>query len=604
MYKKNSSPESTSEESFATLFTEMPGIPLQGKIVKGTVIALKRDEAIVDVGLKSEGRVPLKEFSMEGRPPELSIGDIVDVFIERYEDRSGAIVLSREKALREVVWHELEQARAENRCVTGTIFSKVRGGFMVDLKGMAAFLPGSQIDIRPLRDVSTLMNTPLSFHVIKMDSLRGGARNVVVSRRAVLEAMSAEDRAQKIANLQEGQVVSGVVRNTMSYGAFVDIGGLDGLLHNTDISYKRIGHASEVLKIGQTIQVKILKFNPETQRISLGMKQLEEDPWDSLDASFVVGAHVKGIVTNVTEYGLFVEIKENIEGLVYISDLSWRKNVFPAHVAAIGQEIEIVVLDIDKERRRIGLGIKQLTENPWTRITRDFPIGSTLESVVTNVTEFGLFVRVVLEVDGLVHANDLSWEKPGEEALKSYKKGDVVQVKVLEIDEERERIGLGIKQLSSDPREELFSSLEKDMVVTCTITALKTEGISVTLSNGAPGFIKKAELSRDRQERRIDRFAVGEKVDAKILSINKAQRQVSLSIRILELEEEKQAMEEFGSSDSGASLGEILGSVITKANQKKESEEKNGPPSSPTPLQEEEVKKPTKRRKKAAEKGA
>ncbi|MDR0406657.1 MAG: 30S ribosomal protein S1 [Holosporales bacterium] len=560
-----------SGENFADLFKQSSSYtPLQGNVVKGTVVALDRDFASVDVGLKSEGRIPLKEFSSGGHDQELRIGDIVNVFIERYEDRSGAIVLSRERALREVVWEGLEKAYAENQCVTGIIFGKVKGGFTVDLEGTIAFLPGSQIDIRPIRDVTPFMNIKQSFHILKMDRSRGSSGNIVVSRRAVLEESGAEERASLVANLKEGQVISGVVRSTTNYGAFIDIGGVDGLLHNTDISWKRIGHASELLKSGQKIQVKILRFNPETQRISLGMKQLESNPWSSLNPSFTVGAHIKGIVTNVTEYGIFVEVEEGIEGLVYVSDVSWKKNISPAKVASVGQEIEVVILDVDIERRRMGLGIKQLVDNPWVIIERDFPVGTEFEAPITNVADFGLFVRVTQEIDGLVHANDISWEKPGEIEIKSYKREDVIKVKVLDIDVEKERIGLGIKQLSPDPCSEAFLNFKKGMVVTCTVSELKIDGINVTLSNGMLGFIKKVELAKDREYRRIDRFAVGEKMDAKILAVNKSQRRLSLSVRALEIDEEKQVMKEFGSSDSGASLGDILGAAITKAEQKEE----------------------------------
>ncbi|MDR2416987.1 MAG: 30S ribosomal protein S1 [Holosporales bacterium] len=561
-----------SGESFADLFERSARIPLQGRVVKGTVVCLDRDCVLVDVGLKSEGRVPLKEFAVEGRTPEIAVGDVVDVFIERYEDRNGSVVLSREKALREVVWGELEKALAENLCVPGVVFGKVKGGFTVDLKGMIAFLPGSHVDIRPMRDITPLMNIELPFRVLKMDRSRGSGGNIVVSRRAVLEESGVEGRANLVATLKEGQVVSGIVRSTTSYGAFVDIGGLDGLLHNTDISWKRIGHASEVLKHGQEIQVKVLRFNPETQRVSLGMKQLGEDPWESLDDSYTVGTRLKGPVTNVAEYGIFVEVKEGVEGLVYVSDMSWQKNISPAKIASVGQEMEVVILDVDNTRRRMSLGIKQLTENPWLAITKDFPVGAEFEAPIKNVAEFGLFVRITSDIDGLVHANDLSWEKPGEEALKDYKRGDIVKVKVIDIDMEKERVGLGIKQLSPDPYRAAFADLKKGMVVTCTVAALKEDGIDVTLSNGTLGFIKKIDLAKDRQDRRIDRFAVGEKVDAKILTINKPQRRLSLSIRALEVDEEKQAMEEFGSSDSGASLGDILGAAITRVEQKRKGE--------------------------------
>ena len=549
------------EKSFAELFEESCEKSLwENKVVKGKIVAVDSNFVTIDVGLKSEGRVALSEFNYNGNV-ELKAGDEIDVFIDRYEDKSGSIVLSREKALREAAWDDLEKSFKEGENVMGTMFNRVKGGFMVNLGGVTAFLPGSQVDVRPVKDISPLMGVEQPFLILKMDKQR---ENIVVSRKGVLEGANAEERAKVIEKLEEGQILDGIVKNITSYGAFVDIGGVDGLLHNTDISWKRINHPSEVLTPGQEIKVKVIKFNKETKRISLGMKQLVADPWEGVDVEFTVGSKVKGKVTNVTDYGIFVEVKEGVEGLVYVSEISWKKNVSPSKVATAGEEIDVIVLDVDVAKRRMGLGIKQLQDNPWTKLAEGFPVGKVFDSVISNVAEFGLFVKVADDIDGMVHINDISWERVKVEDFAKFKKGDAVKVKVLEVDVEKERISLGMKQLTENPYGDSDVDVRKGVVVTCVVTEVKEDGLEVILPNGVHGFIKKADLAKDRQDRKTDRFAVGEKVDAKITSVDRTGRKVGLSIKTLEIEEEKQVMAEFGSSDSGASLGDILGLAINK----------------------------------------
>ena len=561
-----------SGESFADMLEQSLGTKggFEGKVVKGIIVSIENGFAVIDVGGKSEGRVPLREFEQNGQSAELKVSDLVEVFLERMEGRDGEASLSREKAKREESWVVLQQSFDKQAHVIGIIFGRVKGGFTVDLSGATAFLPGSQVDIRPVRDVTPLMGTPQPFQILKMDRARG---NIVVSRRAVLEESRAEARTELVANLKEGQILSGVVKNITDYGAFVDLGGVDGLLHVTDIAWKRINHPSEALQIGQQVNVQVIRFNAETQRISLGMKQLETDPWEGVVAKYPVGLKMKGRVTNITDYGAFVELEPGIEGLVHVSEMSWtKKNVHPGKIVSQSQEVEVIVLDIDMQKRRISLGIKQCMENPWTQFRAGNTIGSTLSGEVRNITEFGLFVGLPGDIDGMVHMSDLSWDLAGEEAIKNYQKGQTVEVKVLDIDSEKERISLGIKQMSSDPFEGVSVNFKKGDVVTCTVSAVQENGIEVTLGDtagGFTGFIKRGDLARDRSEQRADRFAVGEKVDAKITSIEKGSRKVGLSIKAREVEEEKKAMDEYGSSDSGASLGDILGAAIKKA-QKKE----------------------------------
>jgi small subunit ribosomal protein S1 len=558
--------ETVSKESFAALLDESLGgasAGLEGTVIKGTVIAIENDLVLIDVGLKSEGRVALKEFATPGRDAEIKPGDIVEVFLERMEDKNGEAQISREKAKREEAWGLLEKNFEANERVNGVIFGRVKGGFTVDLNGAVAFLPGSQVDIRPVRDITPLLGSPQPFQILKMDRSRG---NIVVSRRAVLEESRAEARSELVASLKEGQILNGVVKNITDYGAFVDLGGVDGLLHVTDIAWRRINHPSEALHIGQSVKVQVIRFNSETQRISLGMKQLEADPWEGVELKYPAAARFKGRVTNITDYGAFVELEPGVEGLVHVSEMSWtKKNVHPGKIVSTSQEVEVMVLDVDPAKRRISLGLKQCMDNPWEAFRDKYPAGTELEGEVKNITEFGLFVGLPGEIDGMVHLSDIDWQKSGEDAIKDYHKGDTVKVRVLDIDVEKERISLGIKQLASDPFESSLAALKKGDVVTCAVSGITEGGIEVTVGGGMPGFIRKSELSRDRAEQRPDRFAIGEKVDAKITAIDKSSRKLTLSIKAREVDEEKKAMAEFGSSDSGASLGDILGAAISRS---------------------------------------
>src|SRR5438067_413411 len=553
------------KESFAALLDESLGVAatgLEGTVVKGRVISIENDAALIDVGLKSEGRVPLKEFGVGGAAPEIQVGDVVEVFLERMEDKNGEASLSREKARREEAWTQLEKSFQANERVTGRIFGRVKGGFTVDLDGAVAFLPGSQVDIRPVRDIGPLLGSDQPFQILKMDRSRG---NIVVSRRAVLEESRAEQRSELVASLKEGQILTGVVKNITDYGAFVDLGGVDGLLHVTDIAWRRINHPSEALHIGQSVKVQVIRFNPETQRISLGMKQLEADPWEGVELKYPSGAKFKGRVTNITDYGAFVELEPGVEGLVHVSEMSWtKKNVHPGKIVSTSQEVEVMVLDVDPQKRRISLGLKQVMPNPWDAFIEEHPVGSTVEGEVRNITEFGLFIGLPGDIDGMVHLSDIDWSRSGEEAVHDYRKGQLVKVKVLDVDVEKERISLGIKQLEADPFEAGVASVKKGDVVTATISSIQESGIEVALPDGMPGFIRKSELSRDRSEQRPDRFAVGERVDAKITTVDRATRRVSLSIKARDVDEEKRAMQEFGSAESGASLGDILGAAIRR----------------------------------------
>src|SRR6202790_2414925 len=561
-------------EDFASLLDETLGrdTGFDGSVVTGRIVRLTDEFAIVDVGLKSEGRVLLKEFAPPGVKPDIKPGDHVELYVERYEDKDGAIILSREKARREEAWTNLGKAFETQQRVNGTIYGRVKGGFTGDLGGAVAFLPGSQVDIRPVRDVGPLMGTPQPFQILKMDRARG---NIVVSRRAVLEETRAEQRSELIQGLKEGMILDGVVKNITDYGAFVDLGGVDGLLHVTDIAWRRINHPSEALQIGQQVKVQVIRFNPETQRISLGMKQLEADPWDGAGAKYPVGLKLKGRVTNITDYGAFVELEPGVEGLVHVSEMSWtKKNVHPGKIVSTSQEVEVMVLDVDMSKRRISLGLKQCMATPWESFAEKYPSGTELEGEVRNITEFGLFVGLPGDIDGMVHLSDLSWDKAGDEAIRDFKKGDHVKVKVLDVDVDKERISLGIKQLANDPFEKVGSTVKKGEVVTVIVAAIQENGIDVTVQEGIPGFIRKSELSRDRSEQRPDRYAIGDKLDAKITNIDKASRRVVLSVKARELDEEKKAMADFGSSDSGASLGDILGAALSRAQKKDDDEEK------------------------------
>ncbi|WP_019223163.1 30S ribosomal protein S1 [Bartonella rattaustraliani] len=540
----------------------------EGSVVKGRIIAIEKDMAIIDAGLKVEGRIPLKEFGAKGKDGSLQVGNEVEVYIERIENAMGEAVLSREKARREESWIRLEEKFNAGVRVEGIIFSQVKGGFTVDLDGAVAFLPRSQVDIRPIRDVSPLMHNPQSFEILKMDRRRG---NIVVSRRTVLEESRAEQRSEIVQNLEENQIVEGVVKNITDYGAFVDLGGIDGLLHVTDMAWRRVNHPSEVLTIGQTIKVQIIRINQDTHRISLGMKQLESDPWESISVRYPIGKKITGSVTNITDYGGFVEIEPGIEGLIHVSEMSWtKKNVHPGKILSTSQEVEVVVLEIDPSKRRISLGLKQTFENPWVAFANKFPVNSQIEGEVKNKTEFGLFIGLEGDVDGMVHLSDLDWNRPGEQVIDTYNKGDIVKAVVLDVDIEKERISLGIKQLSSDKVREAATSgeLRKGAVVTCEVVAVNDNDIEVKLiDHNLETTIRRADLARDRDEQRPERFAIGQKVDARITAFDKKTRKLSVSIKALEIAEEKEAVAQYGSTDSGASLGDILGAALKKQEQ-------------------------------------
>src|SRR5580704_13404629 len=543
------------EQSFVTQS------PQEGAVIKGTIIAIENDFAMVDVGLKTEGRISLKEFAMPGIPADIKVGDTVEVYLERVENALGEAVLSRDKARREESWIKLEKAFNDVTRVTGVIFGRVKGGFTVDLDGAVAFLPGSQVDVRPMRDVGPLMNQPQLFQILKMDRRRG---NIVVSRRAVLEERRAEERTSLVASLQEKQIVEGVVKNITDYGAFVDLGGVDGLLHVTDIAWRRVSHPTEVLSVGQTVTVQIIKINQDTQRISLGMKQLQTDPWEGVAAKYPPGVRFSGKVTNVTDYGAFVELEPGVEGLVHVSEMSWvKKNVAPSKIVTPGQEVEVQVLEVDSNKRRISLGLKQCMDNPWNAFATAHPAGSTIEGEIKSITEFGLFVGLDNEIDGMVHLSDISWDKQGEQAAADYKKGDIVKAKVLDIDVEKERISLGIKQMAGDPMDKV-GPIRKGDIVTGTVTEVNDGGVEVSLADGVKAFIRRSDLARDRADQRPERFGKGDKIDAQVTSVDKATRKISVSIKAREVAEEKEAVAQYGSSDSGASLGDILGAALKK----------------------------------------
>lgn len=547
-------------ENFEALLNEQFGDKgITGSVVKGTVIRITDDFAIVDVGLKSEGRIPLREF---GSKTELMPGDKVEVFVDRYEDKDGMIVLSREKARREEVWQDLEKSLTANERVNGVIFGRVKGGFTVDLNGAIAFLPGSQIDIRPIRDITPLMGISQPFQILKMDKVRG---NIVVSRRVVLEETRAEARAELIDTLKEGSILDGVVKNITDYGAFIDLGGVDGLLHVTDISWKRINHPAEVLHVGQNVKVQVIKFNEDNQRISLGMKQLESDPWTEVAKKFKVGDVLKGKVTNITDYGAFVELGDGVEGLVHVSEMSWtRKNVHPGKIVSTSQEVDVKVLEVDPDKRRISLGIKQCTPNPWAAYVEEHQVGSIIEGKIKNITEFGLFIGLNDEIDGMIHLSDIAWDKPGEEAVKDFTKGQTIQAKIIDVDVEKERISLGIKQLSENTVLEALDSLKKGSVVKATVKSADDKGIEVEVS-GLSASIKKADLAKDKAGQNPEAFKAGQVIEAKVTSVDKKTAKIGLSIKALEVEEEKKALEEYSNAGNGkSSLGDALGEALKK----------------------------------------
>ena len=552
-------PEMT--ENFADLLNEQFGENgILGTVVKGTIVKISDDYVTVDVGLKSEGNIPVREF---GTNPELKIGDVVEVLVDRYEDRDGNIVLSREKARREEVWVDLEKSMNAGERVNGIIFGRVKGGFTVDLNGAIAFLPGSQIDIRPIRDITPLMGISQPFQILKMDKVRG---NIVVSRRVVLEETRAEARAELIDGIKEGATLDGVVKNITDYGAFIDLGGVDGLLHVTDISWKRINHPAEVLTVGQNVKVQVIRFNEDTQRISLGMKQLENDPWQAVADKYKVDQVYKGKVTNITDYGAFVELEDGIEGLVHVSEMSWtRKNVHPGKIVSTSEEVEVKVLEVDADKRRISLGIKQCQPNPWAAYVEEHPVGSVITGKIKNITEFGLFIGLTDEIDGMIHLSDISWEKAGEEAVKDYTKGQEIEAKIIDVDVEKERISLGIKQLSEDSVNQALASLKKGDTVKAVVKEIDDKGITVEVE-GLSATIKKADLSKDKTLQNPANFKEGDMVEAKVTSVDKKNVKIGLSIKALEVEEEKKVLEEYSNTASGSSLGEALGEALKKAN--------------------------------------
>jgi small subunit ribosomal protein S1 len=552
-------------EDFGALFEESikSGSKTEGAVVKGIIVAIEKDIVIVDVGMKSEGRVPLREFMVNGATPEMRAGDEVEVYLEKIENKNGEAVLSREKALREEAWVKLEKACTNAERVEGVIFGRVKGGFTVDIQGAVAFLPGSQVDIRPIRDVTPLMHIAQPFQILKMDRKRG---NIVVSRRAVLEESRVESRNELLSKIAEGQILDGVVKNITDYGAFIDMGGIDGLLHVTDISWRRISHPSEVLSLGQSVKVMVTKFDQATKRVSLGMKQLEQNPWQDAEGKYAVGTKLSGKITNITDYGAFVELEPGIEGLVHVSEISWvKKNAHPSKLVSVSQDVNVIVLDIDASKHRISLGMKQCEENPWAIYASKVTPGDIIEGEIRNITDFGLFIGLDGEIDGLIHHSDLSWAEAGDVAIKNYKKGDRVKAKILAVDPEKERISLGIKQLESDPFESEFAEIQKGSTMTGTVTEVRDDGISVKLADNIQSFIKKIDLARERQDQRPERFAVGDRVDVKITAFEKAARKVTASIKALEMDEHKKAITEYGSADSGASLGDILGAALNQA---------------------------------------
>jgi small subunit ribosomal protein S1 len=557
------------QESFAELFENSikSESKKEGSLVKGKVVKVDSDAVTVDIGLKTEGRIPVKEFVKNGVMENVAPGDIVDVYLESYENHYGRLVLSRERAIREESWIVLEKALEKGQPVDGVVFGKVKGGLTVDLNGVIAFLPGSQIDIRPIKDVAFLMGVVQPFMILKVDRMQG---NIVVSRRAIIEESRQEARNEMLSQIQEGQVLDGVVKNITDYGAFIDLGSIDGLLHVTDISWNKVSHPSELLSIGQNIKVKVIKFDEKTKRVSLGMKQLEQNPWEGLAAKYPIGSKLKGQITNITDYGAFIELEPGIEGLVHVSEMTWSKsNLHPKKLVTEGQEIEFVILDVDVDKHRISLGMKQCINDPWKQFSEKYPVGTILEGEVRNVVEFGLFIGLEEDVDGLVHISDISWGENQEEDIKQYKKSDVIKVVVLAVDSEKERISLGIKQLIDDPFENAFKNIKTGGVVTCTVLSVEDGGINVEVAEGISAFVKKSELSSDKVEQRPDRFAIGDRVDAKVVALDKTNRKLTLSIKALEDEQKKRAIAEYGSVSSGASLGDILGAALSKAEKKK-----------------------------------
>ncbi len=547
-------------ESFAELFEQsQAAIEMRpGAIVKGVIVDIRPDVVVVNAGLKSEGMIPSSQFENEDGEVDVSIGDEVEVALDTFEDGFGTTILSREKAKRAQAWNELEKAYEDNRTVTGILTGKVKGGFTVDISDIRAFLPGSLVDVRPVRDTSYLEGKPLEFSVIKLDRRRN---NVVVSRRAVVEAETSAEREALLESLQEGAEIKGIVKNLTDYGAFVDLGGIDGLLHITDMAWKRVKHPSEVVNVGDEIEVKVLKFDRERNRVSLGLKQLGEDPWVSIESRYPVNSRLKGKVTNLTDYGCFVEIEEGVEGLVHVSEMDWtNKNIHPSKVVQVGDEVEVMVLDIDEERRRISLGIKQCKANPWESFAATHNKGDRVVGKIKSITDFGVFIGLEGDIDGLVHLSDISWNTPGEEAIRNYKKGEEIETVVLAVDAERERISLGIKQLADDPFSQFLSAHAKGSVVKGTALEVDAKGATIELADGVEGYIRASEISRERVEDARSVINAGDEIEAKFVGVDRKKRVISLSIKAKESEEEAAAMQEYSaaSGGGGATLGDLL----------------------------------------------
>ena len=541
----------------------------EGQIIKGTVLSIVNDTVVVDVGLKAEGRIPIKEFHSPGEEHSVKVGDKYDVYLEKLENKEGEALLSRERARKEESWSNLEKQQNQKEQVTGVITGRVKGGFAVDINGAVAFLPGSQVDLKPIKDISPLLNKPQPMIILKMDKFRG---NIVVSRRVLLEESRKADRSKLLSDINEGDKLKGVVKNITDYGVFVDLGGMDGLIHVTDISWERVNHPSEMFKIGDDIEVIVIKYDKENNRISLGLKQLTDDPWKNVENVYKVGAKIKSQISSIADYGAFIELQKGVEGLIHTSEMSWvNKNINPNSILKIGEEVEVMILEIDNVKRRISLGLKQCTENPWKIFASTKKEGDIAEGEIKNITDFGIFVGLTQELDGLIHASDVSWEDTSSKAIEKYKIGEKVKFKILDIDVEKERVSLGIKQLTK-------SSIKEDKLVnktmTCVIEKIEENKVFVSFEKNLKGFVKKSNLAKVKTEQNTSRFAVGEKLDAKVLKKIAKDDNYELSIKDLEIQEEKEALKEYGSSSSGASIGDIIGAALEEDKKKSKDETK------------------------------